>query len=46
VKWDDPETSVDWRRQVAMLVLERVEVASARRVGRDLRARVDPEWKA
>jgi site-specific DNA recombinase len=37
--------SVDWRRTRVTLVLNHVTVYSAKRVGRSLEARVDPDWR-
>jgi DNA invertase Pin-like site-specific DNA recombinase len=37
--------SVDWRRARVALVLNHVVVRSAKKVGRSLEARVDPDWR-
>jgi site-specific DNA recombinase len=38
--------SVDWRRARVALVLNAVVIRSAKKVGRALEARVDPDWRA
>jgi site-specific DNA recombinase len=37
--------SIDWRRARVALVLNHVTIRSAKRVGRSLEARVDPDWR-
>jgi hypothetical protein len=38
--------SVDWQQARVRLVLNRITVASAKRVGRDFEDRLDPHWRA